>query len=339
MFGYFRFFLATLVLISHVGINIHDSFNLGVSAVVSFYMLAGFVVCNLFSRKFISRKPQYILFYSERALRIFPQYIFIAVLTLLFIIATNYGSPTFNIQALLNNIFIIPLNYYMLIDNSILQDPKWWLIPPAWSLGVELQAYLILPFIIYYRSIKIVIAILSFTTFIIASFGVINTDIFGYRLIPGVLFMFILGVTIYKNSSEYVTADFFDKYFPAIVYLILVLMLIILGISNMLLAPYIRETIFGILIGFPIITYISKSKYNAPMNHFIGDLSYGVFLSHFLAIWIIEYYFPLLKSTSLYIYLGIVFIISLSLSLIGVLIIENNIKKYRFKLSKSIENK
>ncbi len=334
MFGYFRFFLATLVLISHVGINVQGSFNLGVSAVVSFYMLAGFVVCNLFSKKFISKKPQYILFYYERALRVFPQYIFILILTLFFIIVTNYGSPIYDIKSLLNNIIIIPLNYYMFIDNSILQEPKWWLIPPAWSLGVELQAYFILPFIVFYRKIKIIIAIVSFFIFITASLGIINTDIYGYRLIPGMLFIFILGVTIYRNTSENVVEDIFDRYFPAIVYATLVLILIILGVSNMLLAPYVRETIFGILIGFPIITYISKSTYNMPMNHFIGDLSYGVFLSHFLAMWIVEYYFPLLKSMPLSIYVMVIFIISLLLSMIGVLVVENSVKKYRFNLSK-----
>jgi len=339
MFGYFRFFLATLVLISHVEIRLQDSFNPGVSAVVSFYMLAGFVVCNLFSKKFISEKPQYFLFYYERALRIFPQYIFIVILTLSFIIVTNYGSPVFNIKGLVNNIFIIPLNYYMVIDNSILQEPKWWLIPPAWSLGVELQAYLFLPFIIYYKPIKMVAAIISFAVFIVASFGIINTDIFGYRLIPGVLFIFILGITIYKNTSDHVTSDLFDKFFPAIVYAVLVLVLITLGVFKMLLAPYARETILGILIGLPIITYISKSTYSAPMNHFIGDLSYGLFLSHFLAIWVVEYYSLVVKSASPYIYVATVFIISLLLSIIGVLVVENSIKKYRFKLSKFIKYK
>jgi peptidoglycan/LPS O-acetylase OafA/YrhL len=93
MFGYFRFFLASLVLISHVGIN-YRGFNPGVAAVVSFYMLAGFVVCHLFSKIFKSEKPLYFHFYYERALRIFPQYLFIAGLTLIFIFTTilTYGT-------------------------------------------------------------------------------------------------------------------------------------------------------------------------------------------------------------------------------------------------------
>lgn len=328
--------MASLVLISHVGVNI-QGVNPGVAAVVLFYMLAGFVVCNLFSKIFVSKKPLYFQFYHERVLRIFPQYAFVASLTLIFITVTKFGSPKIELETLINNILIIPLNYYMVIDNSILQEPKWWLIPPAWSLGTELQAYLVLPFIIYFKSIKILVAVASLCIFCVASLGFIQTDYFGYRLLPGVLFIFILGVSIYKNTYEKGKPDLFDNYFPIIVYATLILLLIILGIFKMLLYPYVRETILGILIGMPVITYIAKNKIKIPMNHFLGDLSYGLFLSHFLAIWTIEYYSLIDKSAYQYSYVSIVFLISLLISMVGVLVIEKNIKNYRFHLSKSIE--
>jgi peptidoglycan/LPS O-acetylase OafA/YrhL len=304
-------------------------------AVISFYILAGFVVNNLFSKIFVSEKPLYFLFYYERTLRIFPQYLFIASLTFFFILITKYGSPVFSPIALINNILIIPLNYYMVLDNSILQEPKWWLIPPAWSLGVELQAYLILPFIIYFKPLKIIAAIISLTIFIVASIGIIHTDYFGYRLIPGILFIFILGTSIYNNTSKNRCPDIFDKYFPKIVYLTLILLLIILYAYHILLTPYVRETILGILIGIPIITYIANSKIKLPINHFLGDLSYGIFLSHFLSIWIIEYYTLVNQSINPYSYVAAVFIISLFFSCSGVFIIENSIKKYRLNLSKN----
>jgi len=335
MFGYLRFFLASLVVLSHIEINIQGA-NPGVAAVVSFYMLAGFVVCNLFSKVFTSNEPIYLLFYYERALRIFPQYIFIASLTLIFIISTKYGSPEFKLGALINNILIIPLNYHMYINSFILQEPKWWLVPPAWSLGVELQAYLILPFIIYFKPIKMIAAFTSFFIFCIASLGFIQTDYFAYKLFPGVLFIFILGVSIYRNTSDKERADLFDEYFPAFVYLTLILLFIFLGVFKMLIHPFIRETILGILIGMPIITYISKCKIKLPINHLLGDLSYGLFLSHFLAIWTIEHYELMDRSTSPYSYISSVFAISLLISIIGVIIVERNIKNYRFHLSKSI---
>ena len=334
MFGYFRFFLASLVLLSHLGIGLLG-FNPGIAAVVSFYILAGFVVCNLFSNKFVAGKPLYLQFYYERSLRIFPQYFFIAALTLVFILTTKYGTPRFDLVASINNILIIPLNYNMVIDNSILQEPKWWLIPPAWSLGVELQAYLILPFIIYFKPIKFMLAITSLCIFILASIGVMHTEYFGYRLLPGVLFIFILGTSIYKNTSGNGEPDMFDKYFPTFVYTVLVFLLIILGMHNLLLSP-IRETIFGILIGLPVITYLASSKIKAPINRFLGDLSYGLFLSHFLAIWVIDYYSLIDKFIAPFLYVATVFIISLIVSFVGILAVENNIRNYRFSISKSV---
>ena len=331
VFGYLRFFLASLVLMSHIGINIQGA-NPGVAAVVSFYILAGFVVCNLFSKIFTSEKPLYFKFYYDRAMRIFPLYIFILTLTLCFVIITQYGSPKFEFGALINNFLIIPLNYYMFFDNSILQEPKWWLIPPAWSLGTELQAYLILPFIIFFKPIKILAAIISLCVFCIASLGFIQTDYFGYRLLPGVLFIFILGSSIYKNTSNKGKPDKFDEFFPAIVYITMILLLIILGMLKILLHPYARETIIGILIGIPIVTYLAKRDIKLPLNHFLGDLSYGLFL----AIWIIEYYSLIDKSVHLYFYVSIVFLVSLLISIVGVLIVERNIKKYRFQFSKPI---
>ena len=336
MFGYYRFFLATLVLLSHLGVSL-QGFNGGVAAVVSFYMLSGFVVCKLLSSVFSAKKNIYIPFLYERALRIFPLYLFIMALTIIFLLITNYGDPVFNVVPMVNNILIVPLNYSMVLDNSILQDPKWWLVPPAWSLGVELQAYLILPFIVYFKPVKIVFGIISFCVFVLASCGVFHTQFFGYKLLPGILFIFILGASIYKNNMANGKEDIFDKYFPLVVYATLVLLIIVLGAKGMLLVQFVRETILGVLIGMPIIIYLSNSPIKIPYNHFLGNLSYGLFLSHFLAKWIVTYYSFVDRASSLYLYLASIFVVSLVLSIVGVLVIESSINKYRFKFSASIK--
>jgi peptidoglycan/LPS O-acetylase OafA/YrhL len=332
VFGYFRLFLATLVMLSHIGITL-QGFNPGVSAVVSFYMLAGFVVGNLFTKIFISRTPFYLKFYYERAVRIFPLYLYIISLTIVFILITSYGDAKFSFLKLVNNILVVPLNYYMVINSSILTNPEGVLVPPAWSLGLELQAYLILPYIIFYKPVKLVLGIISLAIFILANIGIINTDYFGYRLLPGILFVFILGLTTYRNTQTSSSTDLFDKYFPSITYAALLLLLIYLGISSCLCVPYTRETICGILIGLPIITFCANSQIKAPINHILGDLSYGIFLSHFLAMWLITNYSLVDKYQYQYLYVFMVFCISLTISAVGVFLVETKFKKYRFKFS------
>ena len=219
MFGYLRFILSFLVLLSHVDVRFYG-LNPGVFAVVIFYILAGYVVAHLWEDIIPNgpndqdSKDRLYRFYKDRALRILPLYIYAAFLTILFLLITGYANPQFSIIKLVNNFLIIPLNYFMFIDNTILTTtPDGWLIPPAWSLGTELQAYILLPFIFLFKKLKIVLVIFSFCIYLTANLSIINPDYFGYRLIVGVFFIFVAGIAIQliQNSK---TSNTFDQVYP-----------------------------------------------------------------------------------------------------------------------------
>jgi len=327
MIGYYRFILACLVLISHIGITIYG-FNPGVIAVISFYMLSGYVVSYLFLDKFDGKINNLYKFYIERGLRIFPLYIYIIFLSILFLLWSGYGHPHYAFYNILKNVIIIPLNYYMYIDSTILQNPKWWLIPPAWSLGVELQVYLILPFLLIFTRFRIVTFIISIFIYMFANFGILHTDYFGYRLVPGVIFIFLIGYMIYKKEKKII------RYILIGVYLLFLIIFIILYMKNMLYHPFAGETLLGVLIGLPLIYSMTSTSVRLPYNHFIGDLSYGVFLSHFLMIWINDYV-KWIGTDSIW-YIPYLICGSLLVSLVGILLIESSIKKYRMKLTQTI---
>lgn len=310
-----------------------QSFYLGVAAVVSFYMLAGYVVCHLLLNVFESGKSLFARFYIERALRIFPLYLFVLILTVVFICVTGYGRPRFEFSNTLRNILIVPLNYSMFIDNSVLTMPENRLVPPAWSLGAELQAYLLLPFIIMFKPVKIVSGAVSLAIFCIACTGAINPDTYGYRLVPGIIFIFILGACVSKNTKNPDKTDWFDRHFPPVCYTVILFLLITLGIMGRLFVPYIRETMLGILIGLPIISFIAKSRLKLPFNNFLADMSFGLFLSHFLAVWAVDYWKLVNRNDNETLYVFLVFGIAVLISLAGVLVVETKIKKYRFGFS------
>jgi|GEM_PF-3330496 len=73
MTGYLRFILATFVAAFHLGYNFFG-IPLGPPAVIIFYVLAGFVVCRLLTEIFSGQPLS--SFFAERALRIFPTYLF-----------------------------------------------------------------------------------------------------------------------------------------------------------------------------------------------------------------------------------------------------------------------
>lgn len=296
MFGYLRFILAIFVILSHLDIRYYG-LNQGVMAVVIFYILSGFVVSNLYINiiplKVKNKKPYsifyFLLFIKNRIRRIFPLYFFILFLTISFLLITNFSNPNFTLFNIFTNLTVIPLNFYMWLENNILTDQKYVLIPPAWSLGTELQAYLLLPFTLIFSKIKYLLIIISFSIYMLANFNIIHTDYYGYRLIIGVFFIFILGSSLQKISTN--QQNKFDK--PFLISIWLITLISIFRYNTIEVKDYATETTIGILTGIPLIYFISKIKKEFILNSFLGKLSYSLFLSHFLAIWIVEYLFSI----------------------------------------------
>ena len=301
-------------MLSHLNIRFF-TLNQGVFAVTIFYILAGYVVSYLYSSIIPNRKYKILLFYRDRINRIFPLYLYILILTIIFLLLTNYGNPNFTPLKLIYNITIIPLNFYMYIDSTILTEPSWCIIPPAWSLGTELQAYLLLPFAIISLRFRYISIFLSFIIYSLANLTLLQPDYFGYRFIIGVFFIFLIGTYIKE-----------DKYKPLILIWFLSLILILtITYLNLEKIAYARETTLGILIGIPLIYILSKIKIKLLFNSYFGSLSYAIFLSHFLSIWIIDYFLGQ-KDTLL------IVILTLFISNIG-LFVEKKIRN----LKKSVE--
>ena len=200
MFGYIRFILAYFVLLSHVGIGLAGK-NIGVFAVVIFYILAGLVTSKVFI-KIAPQNAQISYFVKDRFLRVYPAFFFALALTTLFFCATSYLQPHFSAKNLLANALIVPLNYFFWLDVSVIDAPAGlnFLIPPAWSLGAELQAYALLVLAIKFRRLGYALALGSLGVYAAANLGFIDSDIYGYRLVCGVFFMFYTGFLIYQKQ-------------------------------------------------------------------------------------------------------------------------------------------
>jgi len=316
MFGYLRFFLALLVVVSHLGIRFWG-LNPGVFAVVIFYILAGYVLAHLYFEIIPDKKNKILLFYKERILRIFPLYLYILFLTILFLLITDFANPHFTLKNTMANLTIIPLNYYMYFDFAVLEDPHWWLIPPAWSLGTELQAYFVLALLFLLKKrYRFFIVGVSFFIYTLANFSVIHADYFGYRLLAGVLFIFYMGVAFQRKEYGFL--------------LLLYVSLSVLGIIDLFTTfntAYAKETLLGTLVGFPIFVYFAKTQVRLPYNALFGTLSYGLFLAHFLIIWITTY-LGWSFSSKIYEVLTVIFLATF-VAYTGTISVERYVKRYR----------
>lgn len=333
MFGYYRFFLATFVLMSHLDFSL-QGFNIGVASVVSFYMLAGYVVYNLLTNVFTPGKNIYARFYSERILRIYPQYLFIVLLTIIFAAFSEKLPYREDFYIFLKNILIVPVNYYMFNDISFFTEKSYAIVPISFSLGLELQAYILLPFIVFYKNIRMISSIVSLFIFFAACFGWLHTDYYGYRLLPGVLFIFNVGVSlaIASNSSKKIST--FDKNFPPVIFGLAILFAVLLSVLGKSHVPRPNQVLVGILISIPVITYLSSFKGKVIFNRFIGDISYGIFLSHYLALWIVQLLLEVDRKASPYTFAMLVFFFSFLIAAVGVLGVEKIFVKKRYRLAK-----
>jgi peptidoglycan/LPS O-acetylase OafA/YrhL len=275
-------------------------------------------------------------------LRIFPQYFFILALTVVFVSFSGFFEINYSVLNIFSSLTIFPLNWTRVIEAQTF-------IAPAWSLAVELKAYLLLPFVIFFKSVKVSLSAISMVIFLVASFGFIDTDLYTVNTIFGTLFIFILGTSIYNvNTRKNKKPDFFDLYFPVIAYVLMLLLMIVLGVvyREMIFIENVMEIAVGVMIGLPVITYIANSNIKIPFNSLFGDLSYGLFLSHFLVINIINHYSGITFSYGInesnahispYLYVISVFLLSVIISLIALYLVERPIKKYRFHLTKDLK--
>jgi peptidoglycan/LPS O-acetylase OafA/YrhL len=279
--GILRLVLAMLVVLGHMDINFLG-LHLAVSAVVVFYILAGHVVAKLWSRQEeLAFTERVSWFYRDRFLRIYPLYMLALTMSVglwwlgaksIFLAA----NPSF--WSWLSNILIVPLNFYMFTGGN-----DFMLVPPAWSLGAEIQFYILLPLLLSNRYVAWVFSLVTFGCYLGAQLGLLNPDFYGYRLLLGVGFIFMLGVLAHRDDSISRTGIGIVWTGSAIY----VAYLAQTGHS----AVFNLDVALGIAVGLPLLLlFIKFPRFGrlGVIQRYAGEMSYGVFLFHFPVIWLLQ---------------------------------------------------
>lgn len=282
MLGTLRLLLALGVAASHAGM-IWRGVNQGVVAVVGFYLISGYVMSSLLHRQYAGGPQRCRAFYLDRATRLAPQYFAYAGLALAWHLSTgrttNFLQHPPGLGDLLNNLAVVPLNYYMWNGAD-----HYTLIPPAWSLGAEIQFYLLAPLLLLAPwRLFLAAGALSLLVYLAALGGWLHGDWFGYRLLPGVLWFFLLGAWLERLGRIRPAPG---RWRLVVGVLALAgLLAVLLDRTGRLAAAYNRETLLGLALTLPLLALLAPRP-RRVLDEWAGDISYGVFLNHFLLLWL-----------------------------------------------------
>lgn len=283
--GTWRLILAWLVVADHTnGYGELFNIDIGTVAVATFFFISGFLMPlaykTSYSKYGVSEGCR--RFYINRFLRIYPIYWVSCGLILLGKFFVGYGLLRGHT---LNPELVNPLTYvqnFLLLglNQSIFWGGYLRFNNPAWTLDVELQYYLCVPFIIlaasYYRvavaNILIVFSIVSIYLFFYPK-GLVDID----RSILAWAIFFVLG---FAFEASIVWQRFFSRW---IVVIFIVTTLFMASIISM---KYINVATMLVTFGFIVVSayfLIKQKNYRfGALDRLAGDLSYPAYILHFL---------------------------------------------------------
>lgn len=286
-----RAFAVIPVILFHAGIGGLTGGFIGVDI---FFVISGFLISSILLQDIEQKRFSIISFYERRARRILPALIFtlllIATISWIFLPPQSMRSV---FQQLVSNAFFASNFHYTLTWGYFEQ----WTLPPVflntWSLAVEEQFYLIIPFLIYFLRNKIGLKVIIFCTLTILSllwmvFAADRYSVANYYLLPsrfwelstGTLLAFIM---IYQKQR----VEEWRTKLPEGMGFLLAGILLILCFYYTEKTPYPSMwTIPVIVATLALIMLVDQSTklgkiLSSPLLVYIGKLSYPLYLLHF----------------------------------------------------------
>lgn len=291
MLGSLRLFLALSVVIAHLTDDVRFFSHWGVFAVFGFYLISGYLITTILHETY---SFQFSKFAINRFLRLFPIYYILAIATA-FIINLSGGASTFHpawsIQTrwedIFGNIFIIPFEFY---------DSSFRLIPPTWSVAVELVNYFLLWLIVARNRSLAVLTFLIATTYHIGSF--MSGADWGRRYYPAyaALMPFSMGALIYFfRSTTSNPISRFGSPVTAISCAAWLINLALCGLTGGAGSKFFNFFFFANLGLFATFLYAALNSPSKSLkikwDKELGDLAYPVFLTHWIVGYVMSQYF------------------------------------------------
>tara|TARA_B100000902_G_scaffold46569_1_gene53918 strand:- start:825 stop:1892 length:1068 start_codon:yes stop_codon:yes gene_type:complete len=280
----------------------------GILAVQLFYVISGFFISYILVEAKTYRTVS--SFYTNRFLRLFPIYWFVALITIIGILVASFAFnethrviSTFKalgfdgkLSLVLSNLLLFGQDWiiftgvrdgeFQFVTDFKESEVFVWkglLVPQAWTLGVELSFYLIAPFVLIRRNLMLV---LLFSSLVLRGYliyiGLGTKDPWTYRFFPTELALFLLGACAHQflkpfyEKKNLLTENLSTIFTIAIFFYC----------SVFFLLPYrMLNTLALIALFILFLPYLFTFQSKNPWDRKVGELSYPIYICHFLVIW------------------------------------------------------
>jgi len=306
--GLIRALLAFTVVFAHSPWNDGVALVGGRNAVQLFYVISGFLIAHVLRTNATYLNP--ISFYANRALRIYPTYYVVLLLSLgpalltnsPFLDFTRHAGATATTLLTIANVTIFGQDWAMFgqvvggdlslaIDFTQADTPLYrgLIIPQAWTLGVELTFYLLAPFLLKRSSVIVAALVLSLTARAwLFHVGIGATDPWSYRFFPAELSLFLLGALANRWGLAVwrQTLPNPQRLAQASALAVATLAALICAYSMVPLPEAVKTVaLIGIFVILLPLTFLHRPR--GRWDRWLGELSYPVYIGHILMILVV----------------------------------------------------
>lgn len=263
--GAFRMALALAVFLHHT-----SGFNIGMSAVLIFFVLSGYWVATMWTHTYVHTRAPYATYLISRVWRITPVFALCSLISWLLLLVRQ-GRPE-SIGNLAHQIFS---NILILGYNSLPFQAN----VPGWSLDMEIQFYLVAPLVIFLISRS------AYAVFVCLLISVCSKWLGGGVTVAPFMYFFGVGVAAaildLRPEPRLARASLFAT-------LAIIAFCVLLLTKNMLFRDYngppllafsSRSNTLMAVTMIPWALYTVRQE-SSPQDRMLGDLSYIFYLLH-----------------------------------------------------------